>query len=236
MASATMPPVRRPGEIRRAPPPSGQRPARAAPPADSVWMPAKRARSAANSARVTKCVRLPFARVRQHHPAVVQTGLHGGVAPVRLDAALVKRLLADRIGGQIDPVVFCRIIDCRRLGRYRAPRQQVLHRDGNSQPSASRSSSRPARKIHAGLVKCHGPRMIAPSKDTGFDIACTVSALRYFQSLGRPVDQRRGHDGFDRFVPRCRRGADIPVVSSPPAASDACTALISYATVCAGRC
>ena len=65
-----------------------------------------------------ECVGLPLARVRQRHPAVVQAGLHGGVAPVHLDAALVKRLLADRIGGQIDPVVFCRIIDCRRLGRY----------------------------------------------------------------------------------------------------------------------
>ena len=76
-----------------------------------------------------ECVGLPLARVRQRHPAIVQTGLHGSVAPMRLDLALVERLLPDGVGRQIDAVVLCRVINRRRLGRYAAPQQQVLHGD-----------------------------------------------------------------------------------------------------------
>ena len=48
---------------------------------------------------------------------------------MRLDLALVERLLPDGVGRQIDAVVLCRVINRRRLGRYAAPQQQVLHGD-----------------------------------------------------------------------------------------------------------
>ena len=130
---------------------------------------------------------------------------------MRLDAALVKRLLADRIGGQIDPVVFCRIIDCRRLGRYAAPQQQVLHRD-ELIALGQQIVDRGQRTVHAGLVNVMDQNDRAV-KDTGFDIAAhrlCIAVLPVFR-VDRPVDQRRGHDGFDRFVRVAVGGADIRV-------------------------
>ena len=157
-------------------------------------------------------VRLPFAGVRQRHPAVVEAALHGFVAPVALQLALVKGLRADGVGREVDTVVFGRVIDRRGLGRDAAAQQKLLHSD-EFIALGQQIVDGGQRAVDARAVDIvdEDDRAV---KDASLNVLPDGLAVAVFPVLrvDRPVDEWGADDGADGLVRVAVGGADVGVL------------------------